>query len=128
MARYVSMVANLIVFLVLCGIAGFCLYTQNVPGCALAVSAACLVAMFILFHVWYSFQRQKSVVARITVPKYCSTCAICLADFEQSDDLTQLPCLHAFHTDCFQRWMAKSGSCPHCRASFTNQASLENNY
>jgi len=44
-------------------------------------------------------------------------CAICMADFRDADRLKVLPCsdLHAFHTDCIQKWLDKHTSCPLCR-------------
>ncbi|PRQ53600.1 putative transcription factor C2H2 family [Rosa chinensis] len=45
-------------------------------------------------------------------------CAICLAEFEPQHQLRLLPlCLHAFHVDCIDTWLAgESLICPVCRA------------
>lgn len=124
MSTNVSMAANAIVFLVLLAIAAFCLYTSNQQGCALSLAAAALLGVLMLFHFWTSRQvRQQLTVTRVveTVKSnspYSASCAICLNDFEDFDKLTQLPCMHAFHKECFDCWMAKSDSCPHCRAVF----------
>jgi hypothetical protein len=42
-------------------------------------------------------------------------CAVCLADFEEDDDLRRMPCSHSFHRRCIFRWLRISGSCPCCR-------------
>ena len=44
-------------------------------------------------------------------------CTICMGDFEEDDTLKVLPCseLHAFHSECIQRWLNKQSSCPLCR-------------
>ncbi|CAM9362994.1 unnamed protein product, partial [Discosporangium mesarthrocarpum] len=44
------------------------------------------------------------------------SCAICLADYEGSDMLRQLPCNHAFHQKCVDDWLKYNASCPNCRA------------
>lgn len=53
------------------------------------------------------------------------SCVICLCDYECDDKLRLLPCGHAFHVDCAQRWMSEHlqttrlaleyPSCPKCR-------------
>lgn len=40
-------------------------------------------------------------------------CAICLTDFEENDELKELPCKHYFHSDCITQWLSKSSTtCP----------------
>ena len=124
MSSYVSMAANSIVFLVLLAIAAFCLYTSNQQGFALSLAAAALLGILILFHFWSTRQARRKLTVTLVVEtdrshiKYSESCAICLCDFDDADKLTQLPCMHAFHKECFDCWMAKSDSCPHCRAVF----------
>ena len=46
------------------------------------------------------------------------TCPICIMDFEEGDDLRQLPCegKHRFHQSCVDPWLLElSSSCPICR-------------
>ena len=46
------------------------------------------------------------------------TCPICIMDFEEGDDLRQLPCegKHHFHQSCVDPWLLElSSSCPICR-------------
>jgi len=40
------------------------------------------------------------------------TCIICLSDFGMEDDIVQLPCKHAFHTECIAKWLCRSRHCP----------------
>lgn len=42
-------------------------------------------------------------------------CAVCLAPLLAGEDLTALPCSHAFHGPCVARWLGVSGVCPVCR-------------
>ncbi|XP_066388608.1 E3 ubiquitin-protein ligase Os03g0188200-like isoform X2 [Miscanthus floridulus] len=47
-------------------------------------------------------------------------CAVCLAAFEDRDELRVLPaCCHVFHPDCIDPWLAGSVTCPLCRADLT---------
>ena len=51
-----------------------------------------------------------------------SECAICLQNFLDGDTLRLLPCHHIFHSECADKWLAKSEvpdddrKCPMCRA------------
>lgn len=46
------------------------------------------------------------------------TCAVCLGDFEEGEELRSLPeCLHSFHVQCIDMWLHSNLSCPICRAS-----------
>ncbi|CAD6209926.1 unnamed protein product [Miscanthus lutarioriparius] len=47
-------------------------------------------------------------------------CAVCLAAFEDRDELRVLPaCCHVFHLDCIDPWLAGAVTCPLCRADLT---------
>ncbi|CAN0384849.1 unnamed protein product [Ascophyllum nodosum] len=43
------------------------------------------------------------------------SCAICLVDYSQQDELRKLPCDHAFHKPCVDSWLLVNASCPNCR-------------
>jgi len=46
------------------------------------------------------------------------TCAVCLGDFEEGEELRTMPeCLHSFHVSCIDMWLHLHSSCPICRAS-----------
>jgi E3 ubiquitin-protein ligase ATL6/9/15/31/42/55 len=50
-------------------------------------------------------------------------CAVCLAAFEDQDELRVLPaCCHVFHPDCIDPWLAGAVTCPLCRADLTAAA------
>ncbi|XP_062222415.1 RING-H2 finger protein ATL8-like [Phragmites australis] len=43
-------------------------------------------------------------------------CAICLAEFEDGQDMRVLPqCGHGFHAACVDTWLRAHSSCPSCR-------------
>jgi|GEM_PF-5901295 predicted membrane channel-forming protein YqfA (hemolysin III family) len=48
-------------------------------------------------------------------------CAICLADFQETEKVNQLPCHHIFHKDCLHPWVKErmegyeESTCPTCR-------------
>ncbi|CAD7925799.1 unnamed protein product [Amoebophrya sp. A120] len=41
-------------------------------------------------------------------------CVLCLVDFEPSDTVVRLPCLHTFHEECAADWVRTHGTCPTC--------------
>lgn len=43
-----------------------------------------------------------------------SRCVICMMDFEYSDPIRFLPCLHIYHVDCIDPWLMRSFTCPSC--------------
>ncbi|CAI8588320.1 unnamed protein product [Vicia faba] len=44
------------------------------------------------------------------------TCAVCLGDFEEGEELKTMPeCLHSFHVHCIDMWLHAHSSCPICR-------------
>jgi len=49
---------------------------------------------------------------RTQVATFDPTCIICLSDFGVEDDIVQLPCKHAFHTECIAKWLSRSRHCP----------------
>lgn len=43
------------------------------------------------------------------------SCSICLAEFENDDEVTSLPCFHWFHKPEIDQWLAENNSCPICK-------------
>ena len=46
-------------------------------------------------------------------------CNICLEDVSNRQLVKQLPCNHAFHSDCLRPWLKIKASCPTCRIDIT---------
>ncbi|XP_032806451.1 RING finger protein 24-like isoform X2 [Petromyzon marinus] len=42
------------------------------------------------------------------------TCAVCLEDFREKDELAVCPCKHAFHRKCLVKWLEIRNACPMC--------------
>ena len=38
-----------------------------------------------------------------------------------TDDCRYCPCLHIFHSGCFDKWWYKHQNCPNCRMSLTKE-------
>ncbi|KAE8654705.1 Ubiquitin-like superfamily protein [Hibiscus syriacus] len=49
------------------------------------------------------------------------TCAVCLCEIEEDDEMRELRCNHLFHKVCLDRWLGYSCSstCPVCRTLST---------
>ncbi|XP_060178887.1 E3 ubiquitin-protein ligase At1g63170-like isoform X1 [Lycium barbarum] len=42
-------------------------------------------------------------------------CCICLSNYEDNDELRELPCSHYFHTQCVDKWLKINACCPLCK-------------
>jgi hypothetical protein len=49
-----------------------------------------------------------------------TTCPVCMADVEDGDVLRTLPCLHAYHAACIDRWLEAHKTCPVCKFDVTS--------
>jgi hypothetical protein len=60
----------------------------------------------------------------------CTSCSICIDDFEAGERLRILPrCKHAFHTDCIMPWLTeRQGSCPLCKTDVMERNGPEEGY
>ncbi|KAI8603097.1 hypothetical protein EDD21DRAFT_413348 [Dissophora ornata] len=54
------------------------------------------------------------------------TCAVCLEEFEDGEELRILPCRHEFHCECIDPWLVrKSSTCPLCKYDCLPQVTEE---
>ncbi|KAK7311849.1 hypothetical protein RJT34_10258 [Clitoria ternatea] len=45
-----------------------------------------------------------------------AVCCICLSNYENNDELRELPCAHFFHKDCVDKWLKINALCPLCKS------------
>lgn len=51
-----------------------------------------------------------------TISAEDAECCICLAKYEDNDDIRELPCHHFFHLECINKWLKINTLCPLCKA------------
>lgn len=51
----------------------------------------------------------------ITSQEEDQSCVICLAEYENGEQVTVLPCNHTFHRGCISTWLHSDPRCPLCR-------------
>jgi hypothetical protein len=57
-------------------------------------------------------------------------CAICKSEFDEKEDIVEIPCSHIFHEECISEWVKYKPECPICRGGIPirdENASLEFN-
>ncbi|KAK8962238.1 E3 ubiquitin-protein ligase [Platanthera guangdongensis] len=54
-----------------------------------------------------------------TISAEDAECCICLAKYEDNDDIRELPCHHFFHLECINKWLKINTLCPLCKAEVT---------
>eukprot|EP00126_Sphaerothecum_destruens_P001961 Sdes_comp15409_c0_seq1m4287 len=48
--------------------------------------------------------------------KDCRTCVICLEEFSHGERVKILPCFHAYHVPCIDKWiLSRHRACPICK-------------
>lgn len=45
-----------------------------------------------------------------------AVCCICIANYENDDELRELPCSHLFHRECVDKWLKINALCPLCKS------------
>ncbi|CAN0878302.1 E3 ubiquitin-protein ligase At4g11680 [Linum grandiflorum] len=45
-----------------------------------------------------------------------AVCCICLNEYEDDEELRELPCAHVFHVECVDKWLKINASCPLCKS------------
>jgi hypothetical protein len=63
--------------------------------------------------IWSTANNNKEDDGRENLYEQMS-CAICLGDYEEGEELTVLPCNHSFHAECVTEWLHTRNKCPLC--------------
>eukprot|EP00667_Euglena_gracilis_P005955 EG_transcript_5999 len=56
---------------------------------------------------------------------YCYECILCLAEYEDGDELRAFRCDHTFHVACVDEWLKRSKACPLCSEDILAQSAKE---
>ena len=60
-------------------------------------------------------KRSGKKVSESYEPSSNDSCAICILDYKLGDKLKTMPCLHKFHKNCIDKWLAMKSDCPICK-------------
>jgi len=52
------------------------------------------------------------------IQKFDFRCPICIVEYEIGDQVRTLPCHHAYHTGCIDKWLNEHVKCPICKKDF----------
>ncbi|KAJ4824660.1 hypothetical protein Tsubulata_045327 [Turnera subulata] len=65
----------------------------------------------------YKYQKSGGLAGDVDDDR---TCAICLCEFEEGEELRALPeCMHSYHAACIDMWLYSHTNCPMCRTDAT---------
>ncbi|XP_017635745.1 E3 ubiquitin-protein ligase MPSR1-like [Gossypium arboreum] len=57
----------------------------------------------------------EKMLKKVRVKSRGEDCLICMEELEIGIDASQMPCSHAFHCNCIEKWLKVSHYCPVCR-------------
>jgi len=60
-------------------------------------------------------QKKLFTKADLSVNGPALPCSVCKEDFNEKEEVINLPCKHYFHCDCIMPWLKEHNSCPTCR-------------
>ena len=55
------------------------------------------------------------------IPLEDAMCSICLAHYEENEQVRVLPCKHNFHKNCVDEWLKINSKCPLCMQSIVSE-------
>ena len=71
-----------------------------------------------------------NILQKYTIAQYTSDvtgeCAVCLNDFDESNELIKLNCDHIFHLECIANWNRIQSTCPSCRNEYLQSGNSVN--
>lgn len=86
------------------------------------LSLICLLSTLIIFltdptpHLFPKKKLKYLALEEFEMGKYNETCGICLENFRPKEEVRVLPCKHAFHKQCVDKWITERLSCcPFCK-------------
>jgi len=63
--------------------------------------------------------------SNLSIPTEDSSCAICLCEYEEGEEIRFLHCNHHFHSECVTDWLLMNKTCPYCKREIDKKISEE---
>lgn len=116
----VQAIANLVFLYLYCG------YFYVAASLLMAIFDHSCLSFFTFSHSSLASKSRvawKAPIPKLSVKTYSSTmnesseCYICLLNYNEGDELAELPCNinHHFHEGCIKKWLKINNACPLCR-------------
>lgn len=94
----------------------------SVVSVCFIIAVSIFLSKFI-YHVYKLRKNRfpKSALKKIPTKKYqktdkYDTCPICLNEYEEGEKMRILPCEHAYHVECIDKWLLRNNRfCPVCK-------------
>ena len=66
-------------------------------------------------YLYKCILKQQTNFVYEETPNQANDCAVCLEEFKNGTNVTKLKCGHLFCSDCIEKWLSNSITCPCCR-------------
>jgi len=117
------------VYIMCMAISIFCIFVLGIPTALLCLSIPVYIVMYFCFPQRIGVQKIRKatpkLIKKVTrlvkytdslgISKEDATCAICLIEYSENEEIRILNCSHHFHAECASEWLMTNVKCPFCQ-------------